>query len=62
MSAAWNLPETFLCEGQEVRFVSIGRADQARLSMSERPGDESDMALLQTAAGTGYSARAAIVE
>jgi pimeloyl-ACP methyl ester carboxylesterase len=31
MSAAWNLPETFLFEGQEVRFGSLGRADHSPL-------------------------------
>jgi len=31
MSAAWNLPETFLFEGQEVRFGSLGRADHPPL-------------------------------
>jgi pimeloyl-ACP methyl ester carboxylesterase len=31
MSAAWNLPETFLFDGQEVRFGSLGRADHPPL-------------------------------
>jgi pimeloyl-ACP methyl ester carboxylesterase len=31
MSAAWNLPETFLFDGQEVRFGSLGRADRPPL-------------------------------
>ncbi|HUN75447.1 MAG TPA: alpha/beta hydrolase [Steroidobacteraceae bacterium] len=31
MSAAWNLPETFLFEGQEVRFGSLGRPDHPPL-------------------------------